>query len=645
MPQSCTRNSDSRSLNRRSFLALAALGASSLLSACSTESTVDPTIEEEPREDSSDPIESSEPISNDMDAPFSSASRLDKLTEVQRNSINMLNYLVVLMQEIGESKNSRLLTEDIYSKLINNISPDAVDENTLYWISDVLDILQSYRMTSTKRERLHTVYERAQAAASLEAIPDPLALLSAVHSGGLAQFALSVLYMAVDSVASYSSAMTDAESQYLQDGWELDDEESATIHQSRSEMFSYTVQTVSDYGLPGDLALTEEAVEQFVEWEDSEVANRLRFFESRSDVYCALGSYWLLLARSYHEHGEWENCLRAISVYEKLSTHILRRDEPYAKTLSLAIDASENIQDGKHVERAGRWANAILENCAAGDWASRYFAAQVYVSLFGQTKDQQYLSLAFNTALDNANELLPEQRRLNDAYLKPVEHQDGGSNTPIDGINPFISAKDKERMSEIDNYNKMLDEERAIELAPIYDPLLLNLDLIFSIAQHGCTGVDFNEASEIVGASGGPFLIEPLNSHFFSSNEALPSEVIEGIQLDHSKLRVPVLLASSKAIISVTVSSGSRETTFEDWAIERVERETEGDPASFVAVYSSSSASDFAFEDGLSADVTIDPLPERGLTTIEKSFSVIQSKEHFWEYAAIWDDGLRFEAK
>lgn len=44
----------------------------------------------------------------------------EHLTDTQHNSINMLNYLTVLTQEINSSKNSKLYLEQAYSSIVNN---------------------------------------------------------------------------------------------------------------------------------------------------------------------------------------------------------------------------------------------------------------------------------------------------------------------------------------------------------------------------------------------------------------------------------------------------------------------------------------------------------------------------------------------
>ena len=215
-------------MDRRAFIKVAAAFlATSMLAGCDSNGAQDVEVVQE-----TEPVVQPEPdLSNQ--APFSSSARLSDMTDVQRNSINMLNYLVVLMERINCSENGRMLVADTYDSLINNIAPNAVDDRTLHKIEDILDTLESYRMVQVKRERLLYLYEQAKAQAVASAVPSPLGLLSAVQSMNLASIAASIAYMAVDSYTSYSSAMSEAESEYLQSGWDLDDEEAEQLHSCR----------------------------------------------------------------------------------------------------------------------------------------------------------------------------------------------------------------------------------------------------------------------------------------------------------------------------------------------------------------------------------------------------------------------------
>lgn len=159
------------------------------------------------------------------------------LDPTQRNSISMLNHLAVLTQEINASQNSRLYLEEAYSSLINNTYPNAVDSRTLSQLANILDTLEKHRMIAVKRERLEYMYEQNRAEALRAAVPSPLGLMSAVQSFSLAKLAASVVYMAVDSAASYASASAQADMQHLLDGWVLDDEAAAALHDSRKDAF------------------------------------------------------------------------------------------------------------------------------------------------------------------------------------------------------------------------------------------------------------------------------------------------------------------------------------------------------------------------------------------------------------------------
>ena len=621
-----------------------ALGMASVLAGCSkSESTIveeqaDTSVTEE-ESVAETAVEGEPDETTDVDedelsniAPFSSAKQLTGLSDVQRNSINMLNYLAVLMQEINESKNSRLLLENIYSGIIDNVSPDAVDGDTLDWINDILDELETYRMLTVKRERLQTIYERAQADALKQAIPNPLGLLSAVQSRNLIDLAASVVYMAVDSVTSYTSAMSAAETEYMQDGWELDDEESAAIHNSRKGMFNYTVNMVSEYNLPGSLALTEDAVTDFVDWQEAEVARRIRFFEKESDKYCAVGEYWLMLARSYKESGQVAKCVKAVETYEELSTGILRKDHSYAKTLSVALAAMEEAQDGRYAEYAERWIEEILKNCAEDDWALRYYAVLAYIALARESDDTKYLSLAYETALDNANELIDKQRSLNEAYLSPVQTVDGAANWPLS------SEEEKEKY----RYNQMLEAERKVELAPVHEPLVMNLEVLRTIQLDYPDAIEGASPEDIIHSGGSLFLIAGLDDRY-----ATPDTVVQqdgsGIVYDHAEVRIPASLVSANAVLTAEFPTSGGSATITDWVLDRVERETDDDISTFVAVYTSETAKDADYEVDTTVTLTIDPMPQNELPQIVASYNVVNTKTKLLDNVAVWDDGLGFE--
>ncbi len=163
--------------------------------------------------------------------------------------------------------------------------------------------------------------------------------------------------MAVDSVTSYAAATEELDLQYLQDGWALDDEEAATLHNSRKNTFSYMIKMVRDYDVPGDLSLTEKSVEEFVKWKNNtNTVARIHFLESNKDTYQNYGGYWLLLAESYYDNGDYQKCLQSINSYEALDVRIFRKDYEYSRVLPLAINAAEQVYNSAdYVSEAKRY--------------------------------------------------------------------------------------------------------------------------------------------------------------------------------------------------------------------------------------------------------------------------------------------------
>ena len=587
------------------------------------EITATPTPEETP-------IPSPEPTEITGDAGL-------QMTDIQRNSISMLNYLAGLTQEINSSKNSRLYLESAYSILLNNTHPNAVDKDTQDHLIFLLDTLNNYRMIAVKREHLQFIFEQNRAQAMRDAVPNPLGLLSAVSSFDWKRIAASVVYMAVDSYTSYQSGMAQADMQFIQDGWKLDEEEQKVLHGINTETFKYLNETVRGNEIKqGELALNEEAVTTFVNWKNnSNVAQKIRFLESNQQRYKAYGDYWLVLAESYYSHGDYAKCLEAISAYESLDIRIFRDDKGYAKALPLAIiSAGEVYGSEEYVTVADRYCEAILQNTNDNyDWALRYFAAQTYVDLFAKTENQEYLQKAYDIALDNANWLIGEQKAQNSAYLADVVKQA----IPKD-------ASDSEK-KEIENYNKQMEADRKLALPPVYEPLLLNCELLFSLSEK----LEINDnakanVDEILHENGGHlFLIPTLdNEYSFASNKPVDSSAID-ISFNGRELVIPAKYVASNSSITVTVTVPEENdvVTFTDWKLTKVERPQKDSLDSFKATFTSEEASKHPYK--LDAAITIDIASiQNSKALIGFEYKTVNTKTDFFSSIAFWNSNIGF---
>ena len=544
----------------------------------------------------------------------------DGLDETQRNSISMLNYLAVLTQEINASQNSRMYLEEVYSMLINNTFPNAVDSRTLSQLTGILDTLEKYRMIAVKRERLDYVYEQNRAQAIRSVVPSPLGLLGAVKSFNLSKLAVAVVHMPVDSYTSYTSHTAQTDMQYLREGWKLDEEAATALHESRKSTFSYMVRIVGDYGLPGDLTLSESAVDEFVQWENNDnVTQRLQFLEANFDTYQALGTYWIVLAESYYENGDYGKCLDALASYEALDTRIFRKDYEFARVLPLAvISAGQTLSGSDYVTSVEHYLTLIHDNTDYDDWASHYFAAQTYIDLYARTGTSSYLEKAYELAVNNVNCLVNEQRELNTTYLAPV----------VEAEEP--KGATEEQKEEIKAYNRMLKETRKTELPPVSEPLLLNCELLFALAEE----LDIDQAEQeridrmLHGTGDRLFLSVPIDNLFrFESSTIDTAEL--AVAYNGRELTLPASLVSGNAVIRVrAINAEGQETVFDDWSVSKVERKTESVLETFSATYTSVSARDYAFKPDATIIILVYASEES--TEAAASFTFTTTAEKTW---------------
>lgn len=381
---------------------------------------------------------------------------------------------------------------------------------------------------------------------------------------------------------------TEINTQYLKDGWELSDEESETLHDSRKRAFTFMIDIVRENNLPGDLALNESAVEQFVKCKNNtNVYQQIQFLETEKNTYKSFGSYWLLLAECYYNNGEYRKCLNAFEEYENLNSDIFRKDYYFARTLPLAIAAASEIQtDEKYVETAEKYLDLIVDNIEYDEWSLRYFAAQMYVDLYTRTNNTKYLKTAYTLTLNNVNSLVEKQSKINSKYISEVKEVP----IPADALD---SEKEK-----IEDYNEALKEKRETKLPEIYEPLAINCDLLFSLADK--IGISESEKAKIEGILSDAFLTEPIDLLFSFTDSSVEIDA----EYDEDELTLPVSCVSEGVKIKVTVTNDDKTEICEDWVVDEVERPSD-DFSSFKAVFTSDKAGDCTWTENSTVRVEI----------------------------------------
>lgn len=524
-----------------------------------------------------------------------------ELTEQQRNSINMLNYMSVIAQKINVSSSNQLFLESAYSSLSNNTYPNAIDTDTQTRMTELMDSLEEFRMIAKKRERLQYIYEQNKAQALKQAIPSPLSIMNIVQSKNYLDAAISVLYMAVDSASSYASASSQADMQFIQDGWELDDEESAALHKNILDQMNYLIDIVRKYNIPGDYTLNNEDIEDFVSWSnktDKRLTSKIEWFETHESKYQYFGSYWLELAKDYYNDSNYEKCLDSINEYEKINTRIYRKNIDYANVLPMVILSAKEVKEPEeYKEIAEEYCKVIENNTNDSNWDLRYFVAQIYMDLYNIDQNEQYLNNAYKIILNNVNNLVEEQTELNSTYLNPIVE--------------VKAEKDatKSTKNEIKNYNKLIKEERKIALPPVSKALYLNSELLFALADKINVSISEKKKIDKILHGNGEvlFLTESIDNQFyFTSNTTNQDDI--NFTYSGDEFTIPANYVADRTTVKVTVKNNDKTTVFEDYAVEKVKRPKNSiDCSEFTVTYKSDLVKKYKFADG--DVITIEILP------------------------------------
>jgi len=568
-----------------------------------------------------------------LDELYNNLTEEEAITLTQLNSINMLNYMSSLTQRINASKCDQLALEAIYQSLDNDIYPNSVDSKTQAQINLLMDTIKNYRMIDVKRDRLQYIYEKNIAQAYRKAIPNPIALLSTIQSGNLLKAAASVLYMTVDSAFRYNDAVSAADLQYLQSGWELDDAETEELHTSTKNQMNYMLDTVRTYSLPGDYALNRESIEQFISWSnkpDSQIEGKISWLEANRKIYSKFGPYWLELVKDYYNYEDYDKCLDAIRNYESVATRIFRQDTDYANAIPMAIIAAkESLDQEQYVDLASKYCDVLVNNAKDSEWNLRYFAAQIYLDLYTLTENKDYLDKAYNAVFYNVNILVNVQREQNSAYLADVVEVKADKN----------ASKHEKR--DIKEHNKALRDERKKALPPVNEAFYLNCDLLFAMADE-CS-ISTKEKTRIDAIlhenNNSIFLTRNLDDRFWfnNPNDEITSLNDINILFDGERLTIPVSYASDSSIIKadITWADGSKE--LDDWAVQEVKRTKKGTYQDYTVTYTSKSGKDAKYKAGDKIVITITPVAEAPEDTLEFKYNVVSEKK------ALVFNGIRFE--
>ena len=527
----------------------------------------------------------------------------DTLTQEQKNTVALLNYLAFTTEQIHSLPNSQAMLEDTFSILLSEFNLNTVDVKAKTYLDSIRGTIQNLLNIDARRGHLQYVYNQEKANALLKSLPSPLTIASLAENSSspekIGALAVSATFTVLETVAKYANATQEANNNYYLGNWELNEEQRNEIFVSRGNLFDYMWQVVHQYESAEEqeklsrMILSEADIKQFVAiCKTDSPQSRLEQLTDKKDTYAFFGIYWLELASCYFETGKYVQCLECITEYQNLGITIFKRDSHLLSLLPKAIVAAQNVYANdsyEYIAQTTKFAEAILNNAKDDNWSERYFAATTYLNLYSKTEDAVYLEIAFEIIKDNVTHLANKQKELNKTYL--------GAVTPIDISSGNPSDSDK---AWANSYNNHLQAARATECPPIYQPLTLNCKLLFILAEElGIRDSEKETLQNILHGGSQLFLCDFVNNEY---SYAPTTKNYQG-SFNTDEFVLPASMLHQNSVVTVKIG----DTEFTDVKVSRVER-SGSDINSFKVHFTSDALKHYDW----SADTAIQILIDNG---------------------------------
>ena len=325
--------------------------------------------------------------------------------------------------------NSKVVLSELKLK---DLYPTNYEETSDYY-KDFNDNIHSLELIEIKRERLEYLYKSKQKSALTALVPNALGILTTVVSVGMKDPKAAIIAVAgtvVSSVTNYLGEREKVNLEYVQAGWELDDNELETMYSLGTQLYQYKCSITKKLNVPIERVLSNTDLEDFIQCSKIEDAGekliKLRAINLNGELEL-LPEYWAELAKAAFENEDYMDCLDYVDMYETVYCPITKHDRSYAYIMMIKTYC-ESIVFGNTPERYGSLCatlDEILRNVEQDDLSPRLYCVSLYLEMYKHTKEAEYADLAFNNLGRVLLNAMDEYSKDYDDYLKGSYREKG----------------------------------------------------------------------------------------------------------------------------------------------------------------------------------------------------------------------------
>ena len=412
-----------------------------------------------------------------------------------------------------KSNNNRIVLSELE---LRDLVPSLNPSNQNYYMT-FNESLGALKLVDIQRERLEFLHEEKQKSSLTALVPNALSIATVAITTGLTNplgAIIGVVGTAVSSVSSYMDAKNQANLEYIQSQWELDDQEMDILLDLGTGIYDYKCKIATDLNIPTELTLSTEDLEAFVNFCNEPNADtryiKLLNLDKRLEI---LPDYWMELALTTYELGNYEATLYYIEKFEEIYYPIIYHDSDYAHLLMVKSDCINQLPSETKYQELDKIADLLLAHIGAEDWQGRFYALSLYMEIYRATDDIEILRKAYSLFPSVLVEIGDEYSLDLAAYLNrefvkkglaeiDIDIQSAESSVEVATNNLAVAKKNKydekgtayknieqrladseEKLEQLKDYRKNFERTGKLMLSPSPEFLCIMMDQYLSISQ------------------------------------------------------------------------------------------------------------------------------------------------------------------
>ncbi len=294
-----------------------------------------------------------------------------------------------------KSNNNRIVLSELE---LRDLVPSMNASNQNYYMT-FNENMGALKLVDIQRERLEFLHEDKQKSSLIALVPNALSVATVAITTGLKNplgAIIGVVGTAVSSVSSYLDAKNQANLEYMQSQWELNDQEMDILLELGKGIYDYKCQIATSLNIPTELTLSTEDLEAFVNFRNEQNAAaryiKLLNLDKRLEI---LPDFWMELALTAYELGNYEATLSYIEKFEEIYFPVIYHDSDYAHLLMVKSDCINMLPSKTKYQKLEKIGDLLLAHIGAEDWQGRFYVLSLYMEVFRATNDVEILKKAY----------------------------------------------------------------------------------------------------------------------------------------------------------------------------------------------------------------------------------------------------------